>query len=177
MDTWPGHVLYTTSQVYYLSRCCAARDLCRFVIPSTLCWFRAAGMCVGGPWGGHCQGARMVPVFGAGKQLSRRPRRTRAVPREAAAWCWQEFCWVWLNQGQSVGGLYIESNISQLRRIIWLYLLKGIVNLIFFSPQDCWLQFVLPCTSLSVRDLKCCSCGVIKQSQRIFVAKAAGPCT
>lgn len=164
----------------YLSGCCAARDLCRLVIFSTHCAGpSAAGMCMGAPWGGHCQGAHMVPVFGSGKQLSRRPQRMHALPREAAARLWQEFCWVLLNQGQGGGALYWKQHLS-VETYYFALLPQGHCksSLIFFFPQDCWQhKFVLPCTPLSVRDLKCFSHGVIRQSQRIFVAKAAGPCT
>lgn len=110
----------------------------------------AAGVRVGDPWGGHCQGAHMGPIFGAGKQLSRRPRRTRALPWEAAAWCWQEFCWVLLNQGQGVGGLYIESNISQLETYYLALLTQGHCKslVIFFFPTR--LLAAVVCTPLHI---------------------------
>lgn len=93
---------------------------------------------------------------------------------EAVIRCWHEFCWVLLNRCQ--GALYWKRRLSI--EIHYLALVtQGHCKCIFF-PQDCWLQkFVLPCTSLSVRDLKCCSHGVIRQSQWVFVAgAAANPC-
>lgn len=71
---------------------CAAGDLCRLVISSTQGVDpSAAGMCVGDPWGGHCQGAHMGPVFGAGKQLSSnslcRGKQQLGVGRSSAEPC------------------------------------------------------------------------------------------